>query len=411
MAMSLLDVNPNKTLAEKGAQLSVATLVRQIATEWPSYHRKGRVDKTDPVYTLVTVDLPKALIPYVANYDNIIVEGSTGAGNITAAPWIALFDRRLTTSATLGYYVVYLFSTDMSTVTLSLAFGTTQFEKQFGGPSKAFPRMRSAAGRLQEMFNHLIPSKLLKGPISLAAKPTQKLHYSYEQASILSYPPYAIAALPDESKLVADLTELLKLYTEIVSDPLEATVDRLVEAVVEPANSTGTIEVCDFQPRERHTSEGMESAGVRGRRERRYSPESRKVGDAGERVVLRYEKERLTNLGRPDLADRVRWHGQRLEFCGWDITSFDENGNEFFIEVKASIGKSISCINLTVNEWTAACDTRRKDRYFVYLVTNVLSVTPRIERLQNPAAYVQSGQLSCEAIVYELQFGRSANGL
>jgi hypothetical protein len=60
---------------------SVATLVRQIATEWPSYHRKGRVDKTDPVYTLVTVDLPKALIPYVANYDNIIVEGSTGAGS------------------------------------------------------------------------------------------------------------------------------------------------------------------------------------------------------------------------------------------------------------------------------------------------------------------------------------------
>lgn len=80
MAMSSLgaNTNPNKTPAEKGAQLSVASLIRQIATEWPSYHRKGRVDKTDPVYTLVTVDLPKALIPYVANYDNIILEGSRG---------------------------------------------------------------------------------------------------------------------------------------------------------------------------------------------------------------------------------------------------------------------------------------------------------------------------------------------
>jgi hypothetical protein len=412
VAISLLEVNanPNKLPADEGAQISIRDLIRQIATGWPSYHRKLRVDKTDPVYALVTVDFPKALHPRIASYDNITPEGSTGAGNITAAPWIALFDRRLTTSATSGYYVVYLFSTDMSTVTLSLAFGTTQFDKQFGGPSSAFPRMRSAAARLQEMFNHLIPTHMLRGPIDLRAEPRQKLHYSYEQASILSYPPYSIGALPEESRLVADLQALVKLYTEIVSDPLEATVDRLVEAVIEPAPTVETIQVQDFQPRPPRNTRLTVDPTTRGR-ERRYSPESRKVGDAGERVVLGYERDRLINLGRPDLADRVRWHGQQQDFCGWDITSFDAAGNEFYIEVKSSIGTTISCINLTVNEWQAACNAKRKERYYIYyLVTNALSVAPRIERLQNPASYVEKGQLGCEAIVYELQLRRPKTG-
>jgi hypothetical protein len=42
------------------------------------------------------------------------------------------------------------------------------------------------------------------------------------------------------------------------------------------------------------------------------------------------------------------------------------------------------------------------DRYYLYVVTSALSDKPIIERLCNPAAYVERGQLSCEPIVYEL---------
>jgi len=333
-----------------------------------------------------------------------MTEGSTGRGNTTDAPWIALFDRRLTVSATKEYYVVYLFSTDMSAVTLSLAFGTTQFEEQFGGPTKAFPRMRSAATRLQEMFNHLIPKNLVRKPINLVARPRQRLHYAYQQAAILSYAPYRVAELPEESQLVRDLKELVQLYIDIVSDPLEATVDRLVEAVIEPATEVETIEVRDFEPR---IPKKQPKSSKSNKQKRRYSPESRKVGDAGERAVIRREKEHLTKLGRPDLADRVRWHSQEQEFPGWYITSFDDAGNEFFIEVKSCVGKSVSSVNLTVNEWEAACDGSRRHRYYIYIVTDALSATPSIERLPNPADYVDRKQLSCEAIVYELRLGPS----
>ena len=68
----------------------------------------------------------------------------------------------------------------------------------------------------------------------------------------------------------------------------------------------------------------------------------------------------------------------------------------------------MSCISLTVNEWAAARDIGRRERYYIYLVTNALSTTPRIERLRNPALYVESGQLVCEAIVYEFQLNSVA---
>jgi hypothetical protein len=38
-----------------------------------------------------------------------LVEGSAGAGNWAAVPWLSVFDPAITTAATHGYYVVYLF--------------------------------------------------------------------------------------------------------------------------------------------------------------------------------------------------------------------------------------------------------------------------------------------------------------
>jgi hypothetical protein len=86
--------------------MPIRDLIAQIAHGWSAYRRKLRVDSNDPVYDLVVVHLPLELKRHVSAFDRIIVEGSTDAGNITAAPWTALFDSRLTTSATTGYYPV-----------------------------------------------------------------------------------------------------------------------------------------------------------------------------------------------------------------------------------------------------------------------------------------------------------------
>jgi MrcB-like, N-terminal domain len=80
--------------------MAISDLIEQIAAAWPAYHQKERVDSRDPVYAMITVQFPEALQPNVAAFNSIGIEGSTGQGNITAAPWIGLFDWRLTTSAT-----------------------------------------------------------------------------------------------------------------------------------------------------------------------------------------------------------------------------------------------------------------------------------------------------------------------
>jgi integrase len=52
---------------------------------------------------------------------------------------------------------------------------------------------------------------------------------------------------------------------------------------------------------------------------------------------LTFERNRLTRLGRQDLADRVRCHAQLLEFVGWDITSFDDDGRVRFLSPEEEI--------------------------------------------------------------------------
>src|SRR5262245_54551748 len=62
----------------------------------------------------------------------LLVEGSAGAGNWAAVPWISVFDPAITTSATRGYYVVYLFHATEPIVHLSLNQGTTAVREEFG---------------------------------------------------------------------------------------------------------------------------------------------------------------------------------------------------------------------------------------------------------------------------------------
>src|SRR5262249_12180213 len=61
----------------------------------------------------------------------LVVEGSPGQGNWAAVPWISVFDPAVTTSATRGHFVVYLFHSTDPVVHLSLNQGTTAVRQEF----------------------------------------------------------------------------------------------------------------------------------------------------------------------------------------------------------------------------------------------------------------------------------------
>jgi hypothetical protein len=65
--------------------------------------------------------------------------------------------------------------------------------------------------------------------------------------------------------------------------------------------------------------------------------ESRRVGTLGEELVVDYERKRLRDAGRPDLADKVRWVASDLgDGLGYDVQSFELSGQQLYIEVKTT---------------------------------------------------------------------------
>lgn len=89
---------------------------------------------------------------------------------------------------------------------------------------------------------------------------------------------------------------------------------------------------------------------------RRHDParrdaRNRRLGTAGERLVLRHERHRLRAASLDDLAKRVRWIAREEgDGAGFDILSFDCEGQERWLEVKTTTGPSTTPFYLTENE-------------------------------------------------------------
>jgi 5-methylcytosine-specific restriction protein A len=66
-----------------------------------------------------------------------VCKGSPGQGVWADVPWIGIFDPTVTSSATCGYYVVYLFAADMQKIYLVLGQGTTAVREEFKTNTRA----------------------------------------------------------------------------------------------------------------------------------------------------------------------------------------------------------------------------------------------------------------------------------
>ena len=95
--------------------------------------------------------------------------------------------------------------------------------------------------------------------------------------------------------------------------------------------------------------------------------ENSRLGAAGEQWVFAYEKKRLSASGRKDLAKKVEWVAQKDDSKGYDILSFDDNGNELFIEVKTTNGGAKTPFYLSATELVVSENNASKYRlYRVY---------------------------------------------
>lgn len=130
-------------------------------------------------------------------------------------------------------------------------------------------------------------------------------------------------------------------------------------------------------------TKGSQQKVIRGKKD--YEAEARKnkkLGDRGEKIVMDIEDYRLKNLGREDLAKKIKRVSLESDSYGYDILSFEENGEERYIEVKATTAKTGHAdFFYTANEFTTA---QKLDNYFIYMVYDVTSSNPKIWPIANP---------------------------
>lgn len=109
---------------------------------------------------------------------------------------------------------------------------------------------------------------------------------------------------------------------------------------------------------------------------------NRALGLAGEERIYESEQRRLFDVGRRDLASKVRWVSQADgDGLGYDIRSFDESGAERWIEVKTTRGGNATPFYLTRNENEVAKE--RPDAFRLYRLYD-FSKNPRLFTLTPP---------------------------
>jgi 5-methylcytosine-specific restriction protein A len=138
--------------------------------------------------------------------EGLIVQGSPGQGNWAAVPWISVFDPAITTSATRGYYVVYLFHAEKPLVHLSLNQGTTAVREEFANKTRPV-----LADRAELMRKRVSDFAQLMPVTTIDLGSDARLPGDYVAGHALGAT-YALAALPDEISLRTDLQTIVRAY-------------------------------------------------------------------------------------------------------------------------------------------------------------------------------------------------------
>ncbi len=95
--------------------------------------------------------------------------------------------------------------------------------------------------------------------------------------------------------------------------------------------------------------------------------ENKKLGSDGEKLVIEYEKRNLIDHSREDLAEKVVHVAEIIgDGAGYDVESYDLDGNKKFIEVKTTCGGERTPFILTINELEFS--RTHADNYSLYRV-------------------------------------------
>ena len=164
----------------------------------------------NPFGTFVRSEIPNAIYNTgLVDPHGYLITGSVGQGNWAMIPWICIFDRSITTSATKGVYIVYLLSKTGESLYLTFNQGCTDIRNTHS-KQDTIKIMRDKAADIVGR----IDSRGFRSDedINLGQGLTE-LGELYQRGTIF-YKEYKRGAVPSERELQADLSRMMDIYRE-----------------------------------------------------------------------------------------------------------------------------------------------------------------------------------------------------
>lgn len=147
----------------------------------------------------------------IVDEDKYLITGSVGQGNWATIPWVAIFDRSITTTATKGVYIVYLLSKDGNTLYLTFNQGCTDIK--IGNKKKdTITFMRDKAAEIISKIDNRGFNTDNKIDLGSNLRETPELY----QKGTIFYKAYHKGSVPEEAELRDDLSKMMAIYKEYV---------------------------------------------------------------------------------------------------------------------------------------------------------------------------------------------------
>lgn len=156
---------------------------------------------------IVRKQIPDAICAETAIPDNYTVKGSVGQGSWATVPWLAIMDKRITTTTQNGTYIVFLFSEDGSALYLTLNQGCTDLIKKYGRKDAEKQLIRISES-IQRALN--VPGAyVMREGIATGNK--------YYDDGCIAAKVYKQTAMPTDDELREDIEAFYQLYRQYYS--------------------------------------------------------------------------------------------------------------------------------------------------------------------------------------------------
>lgn len=351
---------------------------------------------------IVMKKMPQEIEGQLKNTD-IIIKRSVGMTQYAHIPWICLMSSnpRIARSAQKGIYVVILFTKDGSSFYLALSQGYTHFKEMAVTPKQRDDLMLETLKYFQNeiRYSNLSQYGFTKNPIDLGQNVTA-LGKGYVQTTILSKK-YDVESF-DEKDFYNSLEILLQEYDDIIMHFEGKSYDEVIDIITNQTNfesldvaleniekdirdnfveyrdmSHKPIEVTKGERRSNRFSKIRQNVIRKKADYLKLARENFQTGTLGEKIALKIERERVSQLGLdPDrYITRVSIESDSF---GYDIESIDIQNNELvkiYIEVKATKDITDSAFFVSKNELEIS--KQKGNAYRILRIFDITSIIPK----------------------------------